>query len=381
MAMSLADELQLARALVRAPSPSGREAPATAVLREALEGLGYDEATIDAAGNAVGVLRRGDGPTLLLCGHLDTVPAGDAALWPHPPLSGEVADGQLWGRGACDRKGALACLALAGRDVADAGFRGTLILAGVVQEEVGGLGARYLAGRARADLVLLGEPSSLALMYGHRGRVEILVRLPGRMAHAARSQLGDNALYRAASLLRRLEGLELPRGGPLGASTLTPTQLVSFPRDGANVVPGRAELTIDYRNIPGDEPEAILARLAALDPQARLEIPLEQARSEDGQLQLELPRIVAPYLAPADHPLVERVRGALGQVLADAGRALEQGHWWFCTDAPHLAALAPVVGFGPGDPELAHTTDEHVPVSELALARRAYCAVALELLR
>ena len=380
----MSDEVQLARELLRAPSPSGHEGPAAEVLHRALSQLGY-EAHVDAVGNVVGTLRLGDGPSLMLNGHLDTVPVGDEALWPHPPLSGVVADGRLWGRGACDMKAALACMAFAGRDARDAGFHGTLIVSGVVQEEVGGLGARALAAReAHVDLVLLGEPSRLRLMLGHRGRVELTVQLPGRMAHAARADLGQNALYRAAAFLRRLEALELPRGGPLGGSSLTPTGLSSFPPEGKNVVPGRADLTIDYRNLPDDEPEQIRARLQGLDPEARITVA----------------SVVAPYLAPRDHPLVDRVSEALRPVLERAGRsrfrvsraplrtpgeapplrALEQGHWWFCTDAPELAAMADVVlGFGPGEEELAHTTRECVTLEELHLARLGYAAVALGL--
>lgn len=374
------DEVELARALLRAPSPSCQESPAAEALRAALEDLGYDEALIDRAGNAVGLIRAGDGPTLMLNGHLDTVPVGDEALWPYPPLSGTVAEGMLWGRGACDMKAAIACMALAGADARDAGFRGTLIVAGVVQEEVGGLGARHLAAEHRADLVLLGEPSRLRLMHGHRGRVEVHVRLPGRMAHAARAELGENALYRAAAYLRALAALELPRGGPLERSSLTPTRLTTFPEGGANVVPGRADLVIDYRNLPGDEPQAILARLRALDAHAEVGIPEREAVSESGEVRHRLPGVVAPYLAPADHALIGPVRNALGRVLSGEGRALEEGYWWFATDAPELAATGgPVLGFGPGEEELAHTTREHVSLADLALARRAYREVALEL--
>jgi acetylornithine deacetylase/succinyl-diaminopimelate desuccinylase-like protein len=364
-----ADEVALARALVQTFSPSGQEAGAAALLRGAFEALGYDEARIDTAGNVIGTLRRGDGPALMLNGHLDTVPTGEEQLWPHPPLAGVIADERLWGRGACDMKGALACMAFAARDAVDAGFRGTLHVSGVVLEETGSHGARALAADFAAspvDAVILGEPSKLHLMLGHRGRVELRARIPGRIAHAARPELGDNALLRAAELLRRLETLQLPTGAALGGSSVTPTQLSTFPPDGANVVPGRADLTLDYRNIPGDAPEQVLARLAQLCPEAELEI--------SG-------RIIRPYLAPVDHPLVLKARALLAPLLvAETGEALQEGTWWFGTDAPELAAMAGVVlGFGPGEEELAHTTQESVPLAHLALARKAYAALALGL--
>lgn len=369
----------LASELIRAPSPSGAEGPAAAVLLDAFRQLGFDEVGRDEAGNAIGILRRGEGPVVMFNGHLDTVPVGDVALWPQPPLSGAVVDGRLWGRGAVDMKSALACMTLAAADAAADGFRGTLVVAGVVQEEVGGLGARVLGETLPADVVVLGEPSGLDLMLGHRGRVELEVRFPGRIAHAAKAELGENALYHAARYLERLRRLELPTGGPLRGSSATPTQLVSYPEGGANVVPGAAVLTVDYRTIPGDSVDDVVRRLTELadDPRVVVMVPTERAISEDGRLERAYLRTVEPYLAPGESGIVDTARRALGGVLASAGRRLAEGTWWFATDAPHLARSgAVVVGFGPGDETLAHTTDESVEISELELAREGYRALA-----
>lgn len=366
-------DVRLLQRLVQAFSPSGREGAATAALAEGCHELGFDVVETDEAGNLVATFERGDGPTVMLNGHVDTVPLGDEEEWPHPPLSGAIADGRVWGRGACDMKGALACMAVAAAEAAHDGFGGRLLLTGVVQEEVGGLGARHLAERVHPDVVILGEPSDLQLMLGHRGRVEVDVGLPGRIAHAAKAELGENALYRAAAFLERLRGLDLPRGGPLGASTATPTRLVSFPQDGANVVPGRAVVTVDYRNLPTDPVDAIVARLAGLDPDSVVAVPLEHAASEDGRIQMSYPRVNDGYLVDEANPWVRTVRASLDETLARHGVASRTGVWWFATDAPMLAASgAPVVGFGPGEPELAHTTNESVPVASLAIATEAY---------
>jgi succinyl-diaminopimelate desuccinylase len=368
-------ELELAQALIQAASPSGKESPAAKVLLGAFAALGYDESYQDEAGNAVGVFRRGEGPKVMLNGHLDTVPPGDASLWPYPPLSGMIVDGRLWGRGACDMKSALACMAFAARDAVESGIQGTLMVTGVVQEEVGGLGARYLGETLPVDIVILGEPSKLRLMLGHRGRVEIHASFPGKIAHAAKAELGDNALYHAADFLEKVKRLNLPQGGPLGGSSLTPSYLRSWP-ESANVVPGRAELTIDYRTIPGDEPEAILGRLQELSPQARFKVPKERAVSENGKVKREFSRAVPPYLAPGENRHVNRAREVLSGLLPARGHNFAESAWWFATDAPHLAATgAVVIGFGPGEEELAHTTEESVPLAHLAMAREAYAAL------
>ncbi len=371
--------VDLLRALVRAPSPSGRERPAVAAFAAALRDLGYD-AAVDGVGNAIGTLRRGDGPTLVFNGHLDTVPTGDPAAWPVDPLGAEVVDGRLWGRGSVDMKGALAAMAVAGRQVADAGFAGTLVVSGVVQEEVGGLGARWYAERNRADLVVLGEPSDRGLRLGHRGRIEAAVELPGRIAHAAKSELGANALTRAARYVLALEQLALPEHPRLGRSTATPTQLQTFPVGGANVVPGRADLTVDYRQVPSDTPDAVVARLAALDPEAVVRVPEEFARSEDGTIERRFQRINGAYLLDPAHPSVAWACNVLAA--ARGGAVVDVGTWWFATDAPYLAAMgAPILGLGPGDPEVAHTTREALPVDELVAAVDDYRALATAFLR
>lgn len=372
---------ELARALIRAASPSGSESPATGVLLDAFERHGFDRSWRDEAGNALGAFERGDGPTVMLNGHLDTVPIGDASAWPHPALEGAVADGRIWGRGASDMKSSLAAMTVAAAAAAERGFHGTLLVAGVVQEEVGGLGARWLSETLSPDVVVLGEPSKLELKLGHRGRIEVEVRLPGRIAHAAKAELGQNALYRAARFLAGLEALELPSGGPLRASTATPTRLVSYPSDGANVVPGEAVVTVDYRNLPSDPPDEVLARLQRIDPEATLEVSEEHAVSESGSVQRSFPRINPAYLAPGENRWTTRTREALREILPRHDVPFREGTWWFATDAPYLAASgAVVVGFGPGEEELAHTTRESVRIDWLETATEVYRDLALDLL-
>lgn len=371
----------LARALVRAESPSGAEGPAAQVLLGAFHRFGFDRAWLDEAGNAIGVYERGEGPSVMLNGHLDTVPVGDESAWPYPPMSGEIADGRLWGRGTSDMKSSLACMTVAAAAAAARGFRGTLTVAGVVQEEVGGLGARWLGETTSPDVVILGEPSKLAYKLGHRGRVEVDVHLPGRIAHAAKAELGRNALYRAAHWLAKLEALALPEGGPLGASSATPTRLRSFPEDGSNVVPGEAVVTVDYRNLPSDPPDEVMARLQSLDPEATLTLTEENAVSESGVVARTFPRINPAYLAPGDSPWVARGRDSLRRILRDHDVPFEEGTWWFATDASFLAESGAVVlGFGPGEEEVAHTTRESVRLDALEVATDAYERLALDLL-
>ncbi len=371
--------LELARELVVTPSPSGEEGAAAAVLVSAMRRLGFDEAYVDAVGNAVGVIDRGPGPALLLTGHLDTVAPGDPAEWPHPPLAGVVADGRLWGRGTVDMKSALACMAVGAAAAASAGFNGRLLLAGAVLEEVSGLGSVHLASTLEYDLAVLGEPTDLGLKLGHKGRVEVVATFQGRIAHAARPDLGENALEAAARFVTSLADLSLPSSAVLGQATATPTVLRTAPVGTTNVVPGSAELVIDVRTLPGQGAEEVLALLAPLaaDGGVSFAVPTSPVTRADGTVDVR-PHVAPAYLVGDSHEAVATARAALGRALEGSGRELAEGVWWFCTDAPHLAAGGrPVVGFGPGEEELAHTTRESVRVDDLEVAARAYRELAL----
>ena len=375
--MTFVSELELAQALIQIPSPSRKESQVMTFMLEVFKSLGFDDIYLDKAGDAVGVFRRGDGPHVMLNGHLDTVALGDEGAWQEPPLSGNIKDGNLWGRGSVDMKSAVACMAFAARDAVDKGFQGTLSVTAVVQEEIGGLGARYLGDTMKTDVVILGEPSNLNLMLGHRGRLDVEVQIPGKIAHAAKSELGDNAIYKATEFLEKLRHLELPKSGILGGSSVTPTLLTSYPRDSYNVVPGRADINLDYRTTPGDEPEDILARLQPLAPEATFTIPTNELVSEDGLLKVEA-GIMSPYLAPGESKYVTTARQVIRENLQPYGVPYGERTWWFGTDAPHLAKMgAVVVGFGPGDEELAHTTKECVPVEHLRIARDIYTKLVL----
>ena len=375
--LAMNEEVALAQSLIRIFSPSGAESRATVLFVSALKDLGFDEAYLDEAGNAVGILRAGKGPSLMFNGHLDTVPLGDEDEWIHPPLSGIVSQGRLWGRGACDMKSAVACMAYAAIDARNRGFKGTLIVTGVVLEEVGGLGSYHAAETLRPDLVILGEPSKLSLKLGHRGRVELHGVVPGRNAHAARAELGLNAISRAADFLNKLEGLALPKGGPLQRSSATPTRIVSFPDGSTNVVPGSVEITIDYRNIPGDEPEDILNRIGMLDDDIVWSIPEVESVTENSKVRLRTSKTISPYLAPGENIAVDRAREAIKVGMSSKNIEVKEGVGWFCTDAPQLSRFgAPVIGFGPGEEELAHTTKESISVEHLIIARQIYADLA-----
>jgi succinyl-diaminopimelate desuccinylase len=358
--------------LIQTPSLPGHEGDLARLVLEEMTALGYDRAEIDEMGNVVGtILGAARAPAVVFNTHLDHVDVGDPARWPHPPYGGEVHDGRVWGRGAVDIKGPLAAQVYgAARLLADRP-PGDVLVTAVVQEEIGGVGARFLAGHLEPTVLVVGEPSSNQVRRGHRGRTEIEVHWIGRSVHASVPERGLNPLTSLGRFLARLEEVERVEHSELGRSSVAPT-LLRTDQTSANVVPGEAWLICDWRNVPGEDPE--LAR-GAIERLARATagpgvnvaatIPSTPLTTWTGRT-METSAAHPAYLLPADHPAVRAAAALVGEVL---GAAAEPGVWSFATDGSHFfeEGFAPV-GFGPGDEGLAHTVDEHLEIAALEVA-------------
>lgn len=376
------DELvTFARRLVQTPSLPGYEADIAELVRLEMECLDFDEVTIDQVGNVIGRLHNGDGPTLMFNGHLDHVDPGDVDGWPYPPYSGDVAGGELWGRASVDMKGPLAAMVYALGLVRQhrLPFVGTLVVACVVMEEVGGLGTRALVSHLKPTFAVVGEPSNNEIMRGHRGRVELVVRVSGRSAHASLPTQAINPHYALARFLLQLEGLAMPQDPVFGASSVAPT-LYRTDQTSANVIPGEAQLTLDWRNVPGETPEQIVQRLRPClaeclpaEAEGQVSVAYKRLITYTGYVE-DFPSIFPSFALPTDHSLLRQARSIVSETL---GRPIPMGVWRFATDGGHLmSAGVPTLGFGPGDPALAHTSQERLSLAALREGLIGYLALA-----
>ncbi|MCD5408329.1 M20/M25/M40 family metallo-hydrolase [Candidatus Bipolaricaulota bacterium] len=365
------DPQRLLTGLVRLPSLSGEEGAAADFLSRALRT--FCDVELGPGGAVMGELRRGNGPTILLTGHLDTVSPGDEEAWSVPPFSGEVREGRLYGRGAVDMKGAIAAQ-VAGAAQALAELRGTLLFAYVTHEETaeGLVLGRVLDRLPRPDLVVLGEPTDLRLGIGHRGRAVLRVEARGRTAHASMPELGDNAIQRLAIVLPKLLSLPLPRDPMLGKATVTPVSISSSP--GGPVVPDRCTVLLDRRLVRGERPDSVLSLYKELDLGVRVEIAREALTAYTGEV-LEVEEFFPAWLMDPQDPWVQRAQAALGNVPLKV--------WRFSTDGVESCGRRgiPTVGYGPGDERLAHQPDEHLPLADLEAAVAGYRRLIGELMR
>ena len=370
--------------LIQTASLPGEEADLAELVAAEMRDLGYHEVGIDEVGNVVAKVRgNGAAPPVMFNTHLDHVDVGDPSVWPHPPFGGEIHHDSVWGRGAVDIKGPMAAQVYGVASVLnDDPPPGDVWVTCVVQEEIGGVGARHLAEKHHFPIVVVGEPSRNTVRRGHRGRTELVVHLTGRSVHASVPSQGVNPLTSLGRFLAELDSIEMPTDADLGPSSVAAT-LLRTDQISANVVPGEVWQTCDWRNIPGQSGED--ARVALQDLADRtvlegasvaVEIPVFDRRTYTG-LDRPIPGSNPAYILAEDDPSVL----AMARIAAEAlGEERPVGIWKFATDGGHFAeaGMSPV-GFGPGDELLAHTIDEHIEIAAVEEAMRVNAALARRL--
>lgn len=375
--------IQLCQTLIRLPSLSGQEGALVKVLGNFFAGAGADTIEVDDYGSLIACFRGiRPGPVILFDGHVDTVPASDPDQWTFPPFEGIVSQGLLYGRGSSDMKGAVSAMAVAAADFVKArknNFAGTLVIAGVVQEEsFEGVATRSISKSYQPDLVVIGEASSLNLNIGQRGRAEIKVRTAGVPAHSANPEKGFNAVYLMADTIRALAKLPPPHHPILGPGILELTDIKSSPYPGASVVPAACLATYDRRLLPGetrhdvmDVLQKTLSQLDIVHPMASVSAAYAHGRENcyTGKV-IEAERFFPGWLFDENEWFVERTyRG-----LTALGFDISLSHYNFCTNGSHYAGEAgiPTIGFGPSREALAHIRDEYIEIDQLLKAKEGY---------
>jgi len=397
-----ADLVELTSELVRFASVDGQESPVQRHIADYLGSMGceMDVWDLDFAAlslhpafsmeidrregiGVVGTIGAGEGPTLILNGHVDVVPAGPLDLWTTPPYQPVAANGFVRGRGALDMKGGLACALVAAKAVRAAGvtLRGRLHVASVIGEEDGGVGTLGLIERGyRGDGAVVMEPTRLQVVTAQAGCHNFRVKITGRAAHGALRTEGVSAIEFVAPILDALRDLESRRSEVPGPGFAE--YEVAFPISvgrleagtWASSVPEEAVMEGRYGLRVGEDPT---------DARAQLEQAVAAVCRADPWLR-ENPAVVEWWggrfdsaRTPPDAGIVATVRAAhddqrvgataTGAVPygADMGLLVNHGH-------------TPTVLYGPGDVRQAHTPDEAVPVGDLVICARS---LALTILR
>jgi len=323
----------------------------------------------DARANVVARIAGGDGPSLMLNGHMDTVPAGDMANAFVPRIHNDV----LWGRGACDMKGAIAAMACAmgaiRREDTSNHLTGDLLFTGTVGEETGSIGVKALIDAGvRTHYAIVGEPTSLRVGIAHKGACFIRISLTGRGAHGSCPDKGVNAVSHASRMIQALETdlrSELSkRSHPLlGTSTISVGRISGGTQP--NIVAEQCFVDIDRRTLPGEKGtiEEIRALVANIcDSIDGLSWRVEEMSETS----------IVPHGALGTAPDTVLATSAQ-QTCQQVGLPSDPVGVTYWTDGGHLAAFGiETIILGPGDIANAHGPNDRVETSELATSVDIY---------
>ncbi|GAA0527346.1 succinyl-diaminopimelate desuccinylase [Halorubrum aquaticum] len=368
---------ELARELVCIPTenPPGNEEAAAEFVYEWFREEGIDATLLeepDPDRPQVGARVGEDGPTVVLNGHLDVVPAGDPEEWTTGPYEGVVEDGRLRGRGSADMKTGVALAMLVARDLApeirSGELSGSVVVHAAMGEETADPGTRTLLERGfDGDYGVVLEPTDFRVATSTKGLSVYRIAVEGVATHASQPDAGTNAIDEVRPLLDAIDEYDAElrerEGSLCGGAFATVTGIEAGTGTNLAVIPDRAELVLDRRVLPGEDPDAVDAEVEAL---------LDRVREEHG-VETAWTRIqtYASSSIPVDHPLATSLRdGSVEAVGADGG----VGEPWgieAATDARNFVndAGIPAVTWGPGDLDQAHTVDESIDLADADIAR------------
>ena len=309
--------------------------------------------------NVIGVIEgKAGGPSLMLCGHSDTVGV-DGMSAPFDPVE---RDGRMYGRGSQDMKGGVAAILGAAQTFASKGLsKGSIIIAIVADEEYASVGAEALVKEWRADAAVVCEPTDLLVGIGHKGFEWVEVVTEGVAAHGSRADDGVDAIAHMGRVLARFEQLDRSFAAhphPLLGRPSLHASLIQGGRE-LSTYPDRCTLQVERRTVEGEPAGVSLSEAEKI---------LEELRAEDAKFRASARLLFtrSPYVTPLDHPFPP--------FLGSEAAAMS-----FWTDAAILGAAGiPTVVFGPGGAGL-HGIDEYVRIDEVLACRDALVRLANEL--
>ena len=377
------DMVAFLRDLIAIPSESAEEKGVIDRIKAEMEKVGFDEVKIDGLGSVLG--RVGSGKTVIaMDAHIDTVGVGDPGMWTRDPYEGEVKDGVIFGRGASDQTAGMAAMVYAGKIIKEAGLEGDYqlwVTGTVLEEDCDGLCWQYIVqeGVLKPDVVVITEPTDLGVYRGHRGRMELEVRVQGRSAHGAHPERGDNAVYKMAPIIAEIEKLNerlAETADPFlgkGSCTISDVRSTS---PSLCAVADSCTIHVDRRLTKGETLKSSVEELQNLEAVKNVggEVSvLEYAREAYTGLVYPTKKYYPTWVMDEDHPAIVAAVAAAKDALDEEPRV---DRWSFSTNGVATCGMfdIPTFGFGPANEIHAHTTEDQCPIEHLTRAARFYAA-------
>lgn len=383
---SVSSVIELCKSLIQAKSYSGEEKQMSDLLSRFFESHGFNQVEVDRYGNTIGsICGKLPGPSILLDGHMDTVPVEDETAWTFPPFEGVEEGGRIYGRGASDMKGAIAAMMTAASLFAEkygSDFPGSIHVSGTVHEECfEGVAAAEVSRAYKPDFVIIGEATELNLCIGQRGRAEIKAETFGKAAHSANPEKGVNAVTHMMALLAALKEIPERVHDRLGKGLMELVDIKSFPYPGASVLPERCLVTFDRRLLVGETPEDVLAPIFQVVSRLEEKIPVFSAQIGFAEAveqcftgeKITGRRFFPAWLFDESEDFIRRSYRALRSI----GQEPAITTYSFCTNGSRFAGEDSIrtIGYGPSRENLAHTVDEYIEISQLTCAVKGYFAI------
>ncbi len=360
--------IHLTQELIRIKSYPGDEKAVIQFIGNKMSELGFDTVRYDEMGNVIG--KMGNGPIeILFDSHLDTVEVNDEEKWEHPPFEGKIVDDVLYGRGSVDMKSSAAASIYAAVIAKDHDLLEGLtvyVSCTILEEDCDGENLKHLLKEfdLSPDYVIICEPSNNKIALGHKGKVQIAITTKGISAHGSMPEKGVNAVYEMAEIIKRVEELSmnLPTiGGQKGSLVLSRITSVSA---SLNAVPTACEIYLDRRLVLGESTEQVKEEMDSLVDgiDATWNIGTLHRTSWTG-LEITYKPVHEAWSIERDHPLAIACDQAYE---IQFKKKPDHTFWDFSTNAVTPVSLGlPTIGFGPGNPDLAHMRNEHIPLDSI----------------
>jgi succinyl-diaminopimelate desuccinylase len=364
--------LSLLKELIAANSenPPGREEEVAKILKDHLESYGISCKSVGPSKrpNLIFSTHDNEKGSLVMHGHMDTVPIGPRKNWDYDPFASEIVNGRLFGRGACDMKGPVSALAETMILYSEEKHEKPLLMLATSDEESGCSGAERVAESGLLEGVQYGvcaEPTCMQVLIGEKGMLWSKIIAEGKAAHGSRPQEGINAIelcMKAVQILTE-QDYQYEVEELLGTPTINLGKISGGTK--VNVVPELCEAQIDMRLVKGQTIEGILRTMI---------VRIDQAQLSDS-IKVEYLMGKPAIITPSDSKIVKVTRESIEQL---TGQEVHLGTATYGTDC---SVLQPKVGIlnvicGPGSIEQAHQPNEYILIGQLFEAVDVYMRIA-----
>jgi len=363
--------------VIKHKSLSCNEKEVASEIKKMMEEASFDKVKIDGLGNVIGKIGNGK-KIIAIDGHIDTVDLGNLDAWEFDPLGGEIKDGYVLGRGTTDQTGGPVAAITAGKILKELGLENDITLyvtATVMEEDCDGLCWKYIVeeDKIKPDCVIVTEPTNLNIYRGHRGRMEIEVSFYGLSAHGSAPERGENAIYMASRAALEIEKLNdnLADDPFLGKGSVTISEFVSS-SPSLCAVSDFAKIHLDRRLTWGEDKELALNEIKNIveGMNAKVEILNYEETAYTG-LKYGMEKYYPTWKIEEDHPVIQNGVKTFKELF---NQEPVVDKWTFSTNGVTINGIykIPVIGFGPGNEELAHAPNEKVAIEHLVKASAFY---------